>query len=173
MMGARRERWGWTGWVMLLLAAATAPAAAQTGQITVQAGVGPQVSVTGQQNLTFGGGLFPGVARTVSPRTGATAARFYLTGAGGDEVNITVNAPSLLAGPGPGLPIDTWRYCHGTTATQANCTEASFATLPLVRFLSAGGELYVWLGATARPTAAQPAGTYTGNIELVAAYTGN
>jgi hypothetical protein len=151
-----------------------APAvSAQSGQITAQAGVGPQVSVTGQQNLTFGAGLFPGVSRAVSPRTGATAARFYITGTANDEVNITINAPSLLAGPGPGLPMDTWRYCHGSTATQANCTEAAFTTLPLVRLLSAGGELYVWLGATARPTASQPAGTYTGNVELIAAYTGN
>lgn len=146
---------------------------AQTAQITAQAGVGAQVTVTGQQNLTFGAGLFPGVARTISPRLSATAARFFLSGVGGDEVNITVNAPSQLTGPGPGLLIDTWRYCWANTNAQAGCTEAAFSTLPLVRFLAANGEMYVWIGATARPTAAQLAGTYTGNIELVAAYTGN
>lgn len=155
------------------LSAGAGTARAQSAQISVQAGLGPQVTVTGQQNLSFGSGLFPGVARSVDPRTGATAARFYLTGASGDEVSITVNVPSQLVGPTSGLPIDTWRYCSGFTATQANCVLES--TMPFTRTLTvtATGEMWVWVGATARPTAGQRAGTYTGVIELVAAYTGN
>lgn len=156
----------------LLLGGASA-AHAQSAQITAQAGLGPQVAVTGQQNLTFGAGLYPGVTRTVDPRTGATAARFLVTGVAGDEVSITVNVPSQLTGQVPGLPIDTWRYCSGFTAVQANCVLET--TMPFTRTLTVTtpGQLWVWIGATARPTAAQRAGVYTGVIELVASYTGN
>lgn len=146
---------------------------AQSAQITAQAGLGPQVQVTGQQNLTFGGGLYPGVARTVNPRTTATAARFLVSGLAAEDVNITFNVPTQLTGPGPGLPIDTWRYCSGITTVQANCVLET--TMPFTRTLTptTPGQLWVWVGATARPTAAQRAGTYTGIIELVAAYVGN
>lgn len=156
----------------LLLGGASA-ARAQSGQITAQAGLGPQVAVTGQQNLTFGTGLFPGVVRTVDPRTAATAARFLVSGVSGDEVSITINAPTQLTGPTPGLPIDTWRYCSGFTAVQANCVLET--TMPFTRTLTVTtpGQLWVWVGATARPTAGQRAGVYTGVIELVASYTGN
>lgn len=155
------------------VAGGAAVAQAQSAQISVQAGLGPQVAVTGQQNLTFGSGLFPGVTRSVDPRTGATAARFYITGVAGDEVSITVNAPSQLTGQVPGLPIDTWRYCSGFTAVQASCVLET--SMPFTRTLTVTtpGQLWVWIGATARPTAAQRAGLYTGTLELVAAYTGN
>ena len=44
----------------------------------------------------------------------------------------------------------------------------------LTEFLdAASGELFVWIGGTVSPAAAQPAGVYTATIVLDVVYTGN
>jgi hypothetical protein len=144
-----------------------------SGQITAQAGLGAQVGVNGQQNLTWAGNAYPGVPKTVAA-TDPTAARFQLTGSPATaEMSVTVNPPTELAGPGGAmLAIDGWSLCVGSTATQSGCSAYAWASLPMVRRLVAG-QLYLWIGARVAPTPSQAAGTYVGVLEVVALFTGN
>jgi hypothetical protein len=61
---------------------------------------------------------------------------------------------------------------HNTSNTPAGGTSLTPTALSNAN-LSGIGELFVFLGATVSPVAAQPAGTYSGTIQLDVAYTGN
>lgn len=179
LRGARRRRLAVSllG-VLVLIAALTAAATEAMGQssgsINAVASVGNGVNVTATQALTWPGGLFPGVSTTIAA-TDPAAGAIELDGAGGDEVSVSFTFPSTLTGPGgTTLPLDTWTLCYGTTTTQGACTLYPVASLPLVQRLpKQGGRLYLWVGTTARPGVAQTVGSYTGQLAVLALYTGN
>ena len=168
--------------VTLLAALAWAtPGAAQASRvIAVSALVGDPVTVTVLQPLAFTT-VFPGVAKVVSPLTGgtagATAGTFRLQGRPGAEVEMYLSFPTALAAGANALVIDSWSACVNTVDTPTGCTAfVPSSTGNTARLNGPGtppaGRLFVRLGATVRPVATQPAGTYTGTMTLSAVYTG-
>lgn len=162
--------------VVAILAALGVPGtvrAQNSADITAQANVLTPLTVTGQQDLDFGN-VFPGVASTVTVAD-ASAGRWLTTGTSGAEVQLTFTLPAALVSGGNSLPIS-----FGANSGGYNVANDAGAATP---FDPAGGvttnlgvapaELYVWIGGTVTPVAAQPQGVYTGTINLTVNYTGN
>ena len=134
-----------------MLATVTAHAQSQTGSVSALANVQQPINVVGAVDLDFGN-VFPGVNKTVAV-TGATAGRFDVTGQASAPVFISFVLPANLTGPG-NLPIGTWTGHHNTT----NST------------LSGTGGLFVFVGATVSPATNQPAGAYSGTVQMTVIY---
>jgi len=150
-----------------LLALTATAGQAQTGSIQATATVLSAITVTGATPLAFGN-VTPGVNKTVGVVGGG---RFDLVGQAGANVNIAFTLPTQLTSGGNNLPIGTWTGYHNTTN---NATTGGVAFVPSAAVtpsaFSAGGTLWVFVGATVSPAAAQAAGSYTGTVQLTAAY---
>jgi hypothetical protein len=142
---------------------------AQSANISATATVFQAITVTGARNLAFGN-VFPGVNRSI-PVTDANSGRFDLAGQAGANVNLTFTLPPTLDSGANTLAIGTWSgYVNGTnSAVAGGAAFVPSATAQPAAF-SAGGQLFVFVGATVAPTAAQAAGTYSGIVTLTAAY---
>jgi hypothetical protein len=143
-------------------------AAAQSASIQALATVYQPITITGARNLDFGT-VFPGVNKTIAVAA-ATSGRFDLTGQASGNVDLTFTLPTNLTSGGNNLPIGTWTGCTNATNTTAGCTSFTPSGSATASAFSAAGALYVWVGATVSPAAAQAAGNYTGNVTLTAAY---
>ena len=143
-------------------------AAAQSANITATANVFSAITVTGAQNLAFGN-VFPGVNKVVAA-TDAAAGRFDLTGQNSANVNLTFTLPAQLTSGGNNLPIGTWTGYRNTTNSQTGGTAFTPSAAATAAAFSGTGGLFVFVGATVSPAAAQAAGSYTGTVTLTAAY---
>jgi hypothetical protein len=148
-----------------LLALTATAGRAQTGSIQATATVLSAITVTGATPLAFGN-VTPGLAKTVAPATGG---RFDLVGANSANVNLTFTLPANLTGPGS-LPIGTWTGLYFGTNVPASATAFTPSAAATSTAFSGTGTLFVWVGATVTPGGAQPAGAYTGTVQLTAAY---
>jgi len=158
--------------VALLAIGATSAQAQVSANITATAVVQTPLTVTGAAALDFQN-VFPGLAKTISPVTAATAGRFTIGGQLNAEVNITFVLPTNLTFGANNLPIGTWTGGRNTANTQASQTAITPTGTTTTRLDATTGALYIWLGATVTPTVAQAAGTYNGTVTMTVAYTGN
>lgn len=165
----------------LCSALAAAPAQAQgSAAVTVNATVGTPVVISADAPLEFTS-VFVGTPKTVSPTTGgalgATAGRFSLQGRNNAQVLLIFTTPLALRSGVNLLPVDSWRGCLNETNTVTGCTPFVPSAIGTVTRMANGGgpgpkPLYIWVGATARPTATQPGGMYSAPLTLTAVYTG-
>jgi hypothetical protein len=159
------------------LLASAGVAQAQSAQIQATATVATVLNVTAGTGLDFGA-VFPGFARTINPLTSTSAGTFTLAGQAGAQVSLGFTTlPATLTGPGAPLAVTygATAASYGTTNVQGSATPFDPSVLGHLVNLSAGGagNGYVWIGGTVNPPGGQTPGTYTANIVLSAAYTGN
>jgi hypothetical protein len=141
-----------------------------SGNINATATVTGALTATPVAALDFGF-VVPGTPKAVAT-SDATAGVMQFNGTAGAQVNVTFTSlPANLSDGTNDLSIGS--YTAATAATQAGA-QTSFAPAggTLVN-LSGAGEIFVFVGATVSPLAAQPAGAYSGTITVQAAYTGN
>lgn len=158
--------------LVAFLAAAPHQADAQAS-IAATATVATALSVTGGNDLNFQT-VIPTYTKTVLV-TDATAGTFSLAGGSGAEVTLSFTAlPANLAGPGGNLPI-TYDGVHNTVNDPAAGATGFVPVLGLsaTTTLSAGGDLYVFLGGQVDAALQGTPGVYSGTVTLDAAYTGN
>lgn len=148
---------------------AASEATAQSANINVTANVFQAITVTGFRALDFGN-VFPGVNKTIAPAA-ATAGRWDATGQSSANVNMTFTLPTNLVNGGNNLPIGTWAACWDTDNNPAaGCTNFTPSAAATATTFSAGGALFVFIGATVTPAANQAAGTYTATATMTLAY---
>jgi hypothetical protein len=148
------------------LAASTAQA--QSGNIQATANVLASISVVEGRDLDFGN-VTPGVNKTVA-LTDATSGRFDATGAASAGVVVTFTLPANLVNGGDNLPIAGWTGCWNTANdASAGCAAANMGGSTNGSF-SAGGLLYVFVGATVSPAPAQAVGTYSADVTMTLSY---
>lgn len=153
--------------VAALFSLATA-AQAQSANINALATVYTPITVSGNRALDFGT-VFPGVAKTIAVAA-ATSGQFQLGGQASGNVNLTFTLPTNLINGANNLPIGTWTGCTSPTNTTAGCTAFTPSGSATASAFSAAGALWVFVGGTVTPAAAQAAGNYTGTVTLTAAY---
>lgn len=153
--------------VAALFSLATA-AQAQSANINALATVYTPITVTGNRALDFGT-VFPGVAKTIAVAA-ATSGQFQLGGQASGNVNLTFTLPTNLINGANNLPIGTWTGCTSPTNTTAGCTAFTPSGTATASAFSGAGALWVFVGGTVTPGAAQAAGNYTGTVTLTAAY---
>lgn len=153
--------------VALGLSLGVASAQAQSGSITATATVLSAITVANGANLVFGN-VTPGVNKTIAI-TDAGAGRFDVTKAAATLVQLSFTLPTNLVTGGNNLPIATWTGGWNTVNNAGTATaftpSAGGTSLP-----STGANLFVFVGATVSPAAAQVAGTYTGNVTMQVVY---
>lgn len=166
------------GSIFALAILVQAPAAlaqgSASGNILARANVLTPVTVTPQQDLDFGN-VIPGTNKSVTI-TGATAGRWLVQGTAGAEVDIDFTAlPGNLTSGANNLPIVYGATDAGHNGANNPATAATFnpATGTLANISNPAATLFVWLGGTVQPAAAQASGLYTGTVTLTATYTGN
>jgi len=156
------------------LGLATTVIAQTSGNINAIARVRQPINVAAGQDLDFGI-VIQGTPATIAS-TAAAAGRFDATGTPNANVNINFTLPSnLIDGAANNLPIGTWSGCFNQTAAvnSSGCTAiASMAgTTPTTFGNVAGtGRLWVFVGATVSPAAAQVVGTYNGTVTMTLTY---
>ena len=161
----------WAKFSTALVAAtvvAASSASAQSANINVTANVYQAITVTGALPLAFGN-VFPGVNKTIAVAD-AGAGRWDATGQASTNVNMTFTLPTNLVNGGNNLAIGTWTGCRNGTNVVAGCTAFTPSAGATAAAFSAAGALYVFIGATVSPIAAQAAGNYTATATLTLAY---
>lgn len=153
--------------VAALFSLATA-AQAQSASVQALATVFTPITIAGTRNLDFGN-VFPGVNKTVAVAA-ATSGQFQLGGQASANVNLTFTLPTNLVSGANNLPIGTWTGCTNATNTTTGCTAFTPSGTPTASAFSGAGALWVFVGATVSPAAAQAAGNYAGTVTLTAAY---
>ncbi len=159
--------------VVLLAAAGTQAAQAQSASISATATVQQALTIAAAGNLAFGS-VFPGVAKVVAPSDAASGA-WTLTGAANAEVTLTFTLPANLTDASSNnLPISFGAASagHNTVNSRAGLTLVNPTAVGTTRLDGVSGNLYVFIGGSVSPVA-QPAGAYSGSITLATAYTGN
>ena len=154
--------------LVAILSLAASAAQAQSANINATAIVFQAMTVTGARTLDFGN-VFPGVAKSIAVAA-ATSGRFDLTGQASANVNVSFTLPTNLTSGANSLPIGTWTGCTNATNTTAGCTVFTPSAATTATAFSGAGALFVWVGGTVTPGAAQAAGTYNGTVTLTAAY---
>lgn len=152
----------------VVCAAPRAVIAQNSASATATADVQQPITVTKSNDLAFGN-VFPGLNKTVAV-TDAGAAAFSISGQGNANVNLTFSLPAALTNGGNSLPLATWTARRNNTNSAASGTDFTPGAGATSAALSSGGALYVFVGATAQPGVALPAGTYTGTLSLTVVY---
>lgn len=152
----------------LALAGTAAPLAAQTASITATANVFRPITISGARNLDFAN-VFPGVNKSVAI-SAATSGRFDIVAEASQAVTLTFALPGTLANGANTLAIGTWTGCWNGTNSTTGCTAFTPSGTAANAIVGGATNLYVFVGATVSPTAAQVAGAYTGTLSLTVAY---
>ena len=155
--------------VLALLAAGSVRAQGVNGSISATATVQSPITVTGAQNLAFGN-VFPGVSKTIAYSDATNGGHFSVTGQASTPVTYSFTLPTNLTSAGNNLPIGSWTgYVNTTNSTSGGAAITPSAT-PAGSTLSAGGALFLFVGATVTPANNLPAGSYTGTVTLTVSY---
>lgn len=156
--------------LLALVATATVAGtvAAQSANITASATVFQPITINGARNLAFGN-VFPGVNSTVAIAA-PTSGRFDIVAQASQPLTLTFTLPLNLASGANNLLINTWTGCWNGTNTVTGCTVFTPSGSATTATIGAASTLFVFVGATVAPTAAQVAGTYTGTVTLTVAY---
>jgi len=157
-------------------AAISAPAKAQnqtdSDQLTATAVVAAAITVARVSDLDFGT-VMPNFGRTIL-FTDAGAGHFQVTGAANAEISLAFSIlPASLSDGTNTLPV-TFTARHNTAADPTGGTTFDPSVgVPGTNLDATNGELHVYVGGTVTAAGTQVAGTYTAQVELTAAYTGN
>lgn len=152
----------------LLLVMTTTAQAQQSANASVTADVQQPITVTKTHDLVFGT-VFPGLNKVIAV-TDAAAAAFSIAGQASSNVNLTFTVPATIASGGNTMPIATWTARRNSTASSASGTDFTPSASATSATLSGSGALYVFVGATAQPSASQVAGSYSGTLTLTVVY---
>ena len=168
---------------LAVLAAVTvlgpATAGAQSATMQIQASafmLGTPLAIQGDRDLDFGFVLL-GVPKTVTA-TSPAAGKWVVTGEKNADVLISFNLPTALDHttlPATSLPVS---FPAGSARWRRRVDDPAGATA-FTPALGATGRLgppvepvmYIWLGGTVSPAAAQAGGTYTATVVALVAYT--
>jgi hypothetical protein len=151
--------------LLLLLLSCSIGMAQETVSATAMGtfSVTSSLTVTKLADLIFGD-MLVGVTTTILP-TSAQAARFFINGNANSTIQVTITFPTSLT-------------CGSNTMEFSPLTplyNTSSDALSAIQFLGSsggiastgtGGNLYIWVGGKTTATTKQPAGNYTGIIEL-------
>ena len=144
-------------------------AEAQTSaNIQATATVLSAITVAAGNNLQFGN-VTPGVNKTVAIAD-AGAGRFDVTKAANQGVTLSFTLPADLSSGANNLPIASWTGGWNPTATPAGATTFTPSPSGTNTTATAGTTIFVYVGATVSPAAAQVAGSYTGTVTMSAIY---
>lgn len=152
----------------LTVGVASGAMAQNSADASVTAEVQQPITVTKTADLDFGA-VFPGVNKVIAVTDGGAAA-FTVQGQESANINLTFTLPATLASGGNTLPVANWSGRHNTTNSSASGTDFVPSAAATATTVPAGGFLYVFVGATAQPAAAQAAGTYTGTMTMTVDY---
>jgi hypothetical protein len=142
---------------------------AQSATIQATATVLSAITVAATSPVAFGN-VTPGVNKTVAI-TDAGAGLFSVTKAAATSVALTFTLPATLAGPAAStMPIGTWTAGWNNTANNAAGATGFTPSAAATTVPSGGASLWVWVGGTVSPAAAQTAGAYTGNVSIQVVY---
>ena len=159
---------------MSLLAGAVAlcsvagSASGQSASITASASVFQPITINGARNLDFAN-VFPGVSKSVAI-SAATSGRFDITAQASQPVSLTFTLPTNLTSGANNLVVNSWTGCWNGTNTTTGCTGFTPSSTATNATVGGASTLFVFVGGTVVPTAAQVAGTYTGTVTLTVAY---
>jgi len=126
------------------------------------------VTVTAGSNLQFGN-VTPGVNKTVAVAD-AGAGRFDVVKAATEGITLAFTLPTDLTDGGNNLPIGSWTGGWNTTQTPAGATSFTPSAIGTNTTATAGTDIFVYVGATVSPPAAQPAGSYAGTVTMSVVY---
>lgn len=101
----------------------------------------------------------------------AGAAEFIISGEPGKQVTLDFTLDASITGVGDPIAV-TYSGESGTTATPSGTSNHDTSTQLTANLEATSGELYFWVGATVTPAVNQAAGTYSGNLQVDIAYTG-
>jgi hypothetical protein len=155
----------------LALPGVAAAQASATATVTATASVNAAITVTNTKTLSFGA-VTQNEVKTVAA-TDPSAGQLVFTGTPSSPASVTfMSIPTTLVGPGGAqLRIDTFSGYFNTVNTASGGT--SFVPSPVAQAAgvsSATGQLYIFFGATVRPTSEQPTGAYSATIVMQVAY---
>lgn len=153
--------------VGLALVAPRLEAQVNNAAINATATVQAPINVVAAANLDFQT-VLPGVGSTVAV-TDPTAGRWDVTGQASAPVSLSFTLPSNLASGANLMPIGSYTGNHNTTASPTGTSFTPSGT-PTAAGLSAGGQLFVYIGATVTPATNQAAGVYTAAVTLTVLY---
>lgn len=156
--------------VLGLCLGTTALNAQITGSINATATVLSAITVASGGNLLFGN-VTPGVNKTVLA-TGAGAGQFNVNAANSVPVSLTFTLPANLTSGANNLPINTWTGLWNVLNSQSGGTAFTPSAAATTATTAAAGatSLWVFVGATVAPGAAQAAGAYTGTVTMGVVY---
>ena len=126
------------------------------------------VTVTAGNNLQFGN-VTPGVNKVVAIAD-AGAGRFDVVKAANEGVTLAFTLPTDLTDGGNNLPIGSWTGGWNTSQTPAGATGFTPSGAGTNTTATAGTDIFVYVGATVSPPAAQPAGSYAGTVTMSVVY---
>jgi hypothetical protein len=125
------------------------------------------LTVQGTHSINFGT-LLAGVNKSVLRTDALNGGQFSISGPKNVNVSLTFTLPATMAGPaGATLPLSFGSNDGGWSPPQQIGTQTGFdPRVPYTAPLDQNGKVSVFLGGTAKPTANQKAGSYTGTITL-------
>ena len=130
-----------------------------------------QVTVVGQQDLTFGV-VIPGTPTVVAPTDAARRGEWVLTGRGNTTISFVL--PTSMQGPsGAPMPLAfdaasaAWQRVNAGGGGGGPLTEDP--RTPFSVNVQNRQTVRLFLGGTAQPTTTQPAGSYTATITVIVA----
>ena len=147
---------------------AAALEAQTSANIQATATVLSAVTVTAGNDLQFGN-VTPGVNKTVAIGD-AGAGSFNVTKAANEGVTLAFTLPTNLTDGVNNLPIGGWTGGWNTSATPAGATTFTPSAGGSNTTATAGTGIFVYVGATVSPAAAQVAGNYSGTVTMSVVY---
>jgi len=125
------------------------------------------LTVQGTRSLSFGS-LLAGVNKSVLRTDPINGGQLDISGPKNVQVLLTFTLPASMTGPaGATLPLSFGSTDGGWSPPQQVGTQIPFdPRLAFTAPLDQNGKVSVYLGGTAKPTANQKAGSYTGTITL-------
>jgi hypothetical protein len=154
--------------VLATLCMATPLAAQNSASADVTATVQQPITVTKNNDLSFGS-VFPGLDKPIAVTAGG-AAKFTVAGQASTPVNLTFTLPATIANGGNTLTIASWTGHHATTDVTSGGTTFTPSASATAATLSGTGGLFVYVGATAQPTVTQAGGSYSGSMTMTVVY---
>jgi hypothetical protein len=126
------------------------------------------VTVAAGNDLQFGN-VTPGVNKTTAIAD-AGAGRFDVTKAASQGVTLAFTLPADLTDGVNNLPIGSWTGGWNTSATPAGATGFTPSAGGTNTTATPGTGIFVYVGATVSPAAAQVAGSYSGTVTMSVVY---
>lgn len=152
-----------------------------TGSVGVSAIVTGALSVTTQDDLSFGTLTAPLASRRVLFTDNGPLGRrghFTIVGDANAELSVELTVPDAMRNASQSLPLADWGMRVNTVDADAGGADFALATgrnattLRLPASAGSTGRLFIRLSATARPDGSQAAGRYGATVQVSLSYVG-